>query len=123
MEQDVIISRSEISGRGLFANRDFKKGEIIIKWNPKILTKNQFQKLPDEEKHFVYELAGKYLYMQPPEKYMNHSCESNTTAKNLSDIAVHDIKKGEEITADYSNDGVISFDCNCGTKICKGTVS
>jgi GxxExxY protein len=31
--------------------------------------------------------------MQPPEKFVNHSCEANTQVKNSCDVAVRNIKK------------------------------
>jgi len=30
---DVIVKKSKIHGLGVFASRNFKKGEIIIKWD------------------------------------------------------------------------------------------
>ena len=61
--------------------------------------------------------------MQSPERFVNHSCESNTTVKNRSDIAIKNIKKGEEITSNYSSHGIESFKCKCGSKGCKGIIS
>ena len=42
--------------------------------------------------------------MQKPERFVNHSCDANTTAKNFCDIAKRNISKGEEITGDYSEE-------------------
>jgi SET domain-containing protein len=64
----------------------------------------------------LYKEKNKYFLMQPPEKYVNHSCNANTTAKNKSDLAIKNIKKGEEVTSSYKN---ISFKCKCGNKNCK----
>ena len=30
---DVAVKKSKIEGLGVFALRDFKKGEIVIKWD------------------------------------------------------------------------------------------
>lgn len=61
--------------------------------------------------------------MQPPEKYVNHSCEANTKVKNHSDVAIRHIKKGEEITSNYIKEGSFSsFVCKCGSKRCKGVI-
>jgi len=51
----------------------------------------------------------------------NLSCEPNTTAKNFCDIAIKDIKAGDEITADYTEElpPNTSMKCNCGSKKCK----
>lgn len=119
----MFVAKSNIAGQGVFASRSFKKGEVVIIWQPKIITENEFQSLPEAEKHFIYGVEGQYIYMQTPEKYVNHSCNSNTKTDGLKDIAVRDIKKSEEITADYNSDGVITFRCSCGTENCRGLVS
>ena len=52
--QDIVIKKSKIQGKGIFAGRDFKKGDVVIKWNPKkILTREQVATLPESEKHYV----------------------------------------------------------------------
>ncbi len=61
--------------------------------------------------------------MQSPERFVNHSCDANTSVKNKCDIASRDIKKGEEITSDYSNQGVELFKCCCGSKNCKKIIN
>ena len=37
---DVIVKKSFIQDKGVFANRDFKRGEIVIEWKAcsKVLT-------------------------------------------------------------------------------------
>ena len=61
--------------------------------------------------------------MQSPEKYVNHSCDPNTETRNQCDVAVEDIKKGEEITSDYAEQGSsVSFICMCGSKKCRGLI-
>ena len=112
---NIVVKKSKISGKGVFAKRDFKKGELVLKWNRKILTKLEAGKLNTKQKHYLYQEGNKYFLMQPPEKYVNHSCEANTVAKNKSDIAIRNIKKGEEITSSYAN---FSFKCKCGSKKC-----
>lgn len=113
---DIVVRKSKISGKGVFAKRDFKKGEIVLQWNPKILTKTEAEKLAPKQKHYLYQEKNKYFLMQPPEKYVNHSCDSNTVAKNKSDIAIKNIKKGEEVTSTYAN---FIFKCKCESKKCK----
>lgn len=58
--------------------------------------------MTQEEKKYVCFLDGKFIQMQAPACYVNHSCEANTTAKNFCDIATRDIGIGEEITANYN---------------------
>jgi len=91
---------------GVFANRDFKKGEIVVKYDLKPLTKKEFENLPKKEKQFTHvHWEQIYLYL-PPARYVNHS-ENPNTIQNLKeryDIASRDIQNGEEITTDSTND-------------------
>jgi len=58
--------------------------------------------------------------MQEPERFVNHSCVANITAKDFCDIAKQDISKGEEITADYSEElpKDAYLKCHCGNNNC-----
>lgn len=112
---DIIVKKSKIQGKGVFANKDFKKGEIVLRWNPKKITKEEAEKLRIKQKHYLYKERSKYFLMQSPEKYVNRSCDSNTAPKNMCDVATKSIKKGEEITSNYKN---INFKCDCGSKDC-----
>jgi SET domain-containing protein len=122
---DVIVKDSKIHGKGVFAARNFKKGEIVLKWDiSHELTKEQLDKMPENEKRYVTFFNGKFVLMQPPERYVNHSCVANTYANNFCDVAKRDIKKGEEITADYAEEGVpdLNMKCKCGSKNCRGVI-
>ena len=105
-QKDVIISKGKLMGTGVFANRDFKKGEIVIKYHLQALTQEEFRNLP--EKSFTHTHWGQiYLYSEP-ERYVNHSSSPNTLPdlKNKCDVAVRDIRKGEEITTDATKDDI-----------------
>ena len=118
---DVVRKKSKIHGFGIFAARDFKKGEIVLKWNPRELKKEQVKGLSEGEKRYIAFLKGKIFLMQPPERFVNHSCDANTRAENFCDVAKRDIKMGEEITANYSENMVPGerMECNCGSKNCR----
>lgn len=120
---NVLIKMSKIHGKGVFANKEFKKGQVVIKWKIKnLLTKEEVEKLSTKEKRYVsYFKDGKYILYGEPERYVNHSCEANTTTKNGADVAVRDIKKGEEITANYVKERVpnMKFMCWCGCRNCR----
>jgi len=116
---DIVIKKSKISGKGVFAAKDFKKGEVVLHWHPKVLKKSELEKLSNKEQHYI-EYSGKKIFlMQAPERFVNHSCDPNTKPKNNCDLAIRDIKKGEEITSKYSSKGLLSFRCNCKSKKCK----
>ncbi len=118
----VIVKKSKIHEKGVFASCNFKKGEVVLKWDiSHELIKEEVNSMPEKQKSYVTFFNGKYVLMQPPEKYVNHSCEANTYADNFCDIAKRDIMAGEEITADYAEEGVpdINMKCKCGSKNCR----
>ena len=123
--EGVIVKPSKIHGKGVFATRDFKEGEIVTRWDTsKTLTKEQLEKASPEEKRYITEIGGKIVVMQEPEKYINHSCSPNTKVQNMCDVARRDIKTGEEITGNYLEEGSLEvpFTCNCGSENCKGKI-
>ncbi len=103
---EVLIGKGKLAGKGVYANRDFKKDEVVIKYNLKALSEDEFKKLPKSEKMFTHQQWGQmYLYSEP-ERYVNHSENPNTYPdhKLQSDVALRDIKKGEMITTDATKD-------------------
>ena len=117
---EVEIKKSNIHGQGLFAVRDFKVGEVVVKWNPKILTEKELNELPPEEKHFILRRGGKIFLMQSPERFVNYSCDPNTHSDEGFDVAIRNITAGEEITSDYAGeDSLEKFKCRCGSSKCQ----
>ena len=105
---DVLIGKGNLLGKGVFASRDFKKGEVVIKYQLKPLTSEEFQNLPHSEKMFVHKHWGKiYLYSEP-ERFVNHSDSPNTyqDLEKQCDIALRNIVKGEPITTDANKDDI-----------------
>jgi|SRR3989344_7758770 len=105
---DIIIGKGNLAGKGVYANRDFRAGETVISYRLKRLTDEEFENLPESEKIFVHSHHGiKHLYSEP-ERYVNHSSNSNTK-QNLDakqDIAIRDIAKGEMVTTDATKDDI-----------------
>lgn len=113
----VIVKQSNIHGKGVFATRDFKADDIVLQWDKsRLLSVEETKKLTNDEKRYINLVDGIYIQMQEPEKYVNHSCNPNTTTKQFSDIATRNIKKGEEITSNYNEESPTSvkFKCDCG---------
>ena len=126
MKSDVTIKKSKINGRGVFANRDFKKGETVLKWDTSvILSKEEVGKLSSKEKNYISPFKGKFLLQQPPACYVNHSCDPNTKViDDCLDKAIKNIKKGDEITTNYSAFFLPkeTMECNCHSKNCKKVI-
>lgn len=122
---DVVVKQSKIHGKGVFAKSNLKKGEVILEIDGSCVVKD-ISKLTEHQKQFQCDWLGdKVVLMQPPERYINHSCDPNSYVKTINSIrtllAMRNIKKGEEITYDYVVNGYYEskMPCNCGTKNCR----
>jgi|GEM_PF-1131723 len=121
----LIVKKSKIQGLGVFAGRDFKQGETVLRWgNSKQLSEEEAERVPAEEKKYVAFFGGKYIFQLPPARYVNHSCSPNTFVRDFCDVALKGIKKGEEITSDYSKcpEPGMEMKCNCKSKKCRHTI-
>lgn len=123
---NVAIIESPIQGKGVFAEKSFQTGEIILDIDDTHVVKDP-AKLTKKQNEFDcdYLANGTVILMQAPEKYINHSCEPSSYVKTINGIrkvlAMHDINKGEEITYDYTinGDNEGTFECKCGSKNCR----
>jgi len=97
---DVVIGKGKLSGKGLYAARNFKKGEVVKRWNLKELSQAQFNALPESEYMFVHSFWGKMYLFSEPSRYINHSVNPNVVSnfEKKADYAARSIKKGEAIT-------------------------
>lgn len=105
---DLTIGKGNLAGQGVYANRDFKKGEIVITYHLKPLTREEFRNLLESEKEFTHTHWGQiYLYSEP-ERYVNHSKDPNTyqDLTNQCDVALRDIRKGGAITTNAAKDEI-----------------
>ena len=132
------IQKSNIDkkGRGLYATKDIKEGTRIIYYVGKIITKKQTelsQKFDNAKPIYLFNLNKKYDMdgdvSWNPARLINHSCANNCdyngTGLKLWVIAIKNIKKGEEITADYGfgyDEDYKQFPCKCRTKNCCGYI-
>lgn len=124
MVRDLYIANSKVHGKGVFAKKDFKKGETIFTIKGKIVhweVRNQEESLHGPDWIGI----NKQSWMDPlgPAKYLNHSCRPNAGIKGrFRVIALKDTKAKEEITIDYSIteiDKLWYMRCNCGAVNCR----
>ncbi len=102
---DVELKKSKISqfedGLGIFAKRAFKKGEVVIQWDLKTLTEEQYQMLPLYEKeNFCHKRYSNIYYYLEPERHVNRSPNPNVFPdfEKEVNIALRDIEEGEELS-------------------------
>lgn len=131
---DTYVKRTHI-GVGLFAARDFKRGEIlwlIDDFDIKIPLHTYKNVNPIQRKKldtYTY-IDFNYRVIVPWDdgKYINHSCSPNASGllqfDNLT-VALRDIKKDEEIVENYNSyfGHFETFKCECGADNCAGKIS
>lgn len=121
-DDDVEVRSSNIHDRGLFARRTFAPGEIVLRWDTsQIVPTSDLSSLPDELRRYTHPLDEQHsIIVQPPERFVNHSCNNNTEVRSFCDVAIRSIAVGDEITSDYGSDGSgVSFDCACQSVNCR----
>lgn len=92
-----IVKNSAIHGKGLFARRRIKSGDLIgsVKYNP----------VTEDGPHVLWIDSDIGIQVECDLKYINHSAQPNACyCEDLDVIALKNIKAGEEITHDYGDD-------------------
>ena len=124
--QKVYVDKSNIHGRGVFAKKNIKKGEMIFYAKGKIV-KFIIRNPNDSRIGSRWLCVGKNTWINPdknnPLYFLNHACNPNAGIRGkITFIALKDIKKDEEIVFDYSISEVDIFwnmKCICKSKNCR----
>lgn len=121
------IGKSRIAGNGLFAQQAIKKGQVLFSVEGPVIK---------YEMESDYRIGQNWLQVreniwQIPSRghawnYINHGCEPNCGMKRGNQVvAVRDIKKGEELTIDYSTvEGSRHWRmrCKCQSSTCRKVI-
>jgi ketosteroid isomerase-like protein len=99
---DVIIGQGKLAGKGVYAARDFKEGELVVPYNLRALTQAEFDALPDGEWEWTHSFWGRIYLFPEPARYVNSATDPSTypDLERRGDYALRDIRKGEAITID-----------------------
>jgi uncharacterized protein len=142
----IVVRRSSIQGRGVYAARDIGEGERIIEYTGARMSHEQAEELcPDDEappKHHTFLFAvDDGLVIDGGQggngaRFINHSCEPNCEVviarRRVYIHSLRDIAEGEELTYDYwyTTDESYTLDdlrriypCRCGSEKCLGTLA
>lgn len=125
------IKNNQKTGRGVFAGENINNGQIIRIFTGEICTNDKICKRIKEGKEKEDDPLqvdiDEFLDIDDEISYcFNHSCDPNAGMRKKNELfAIKDIKKGEEITYDYSTTVGININnwagmnCNCGSNICR----
>lgn len=117
--------RSKIQGWGVFATQSISKNTRIVTYAGEKITNQESLKREKRylKKGHIWCFKLNRLYVRDAAvggnvaRYVNHSCTPNCYTQVIGDTiwirAARNILKGEELTYDYSTDGVGSVRCRC----------
>jgi len=139
-----ILKRSSIHNVGIFAKNDIATGTRIIEYVGEKITAKEGKRRAESSTDihhndqksgavYVFELNQRHSIdgnvPYNTARHINHSCDPNSQTDIIRGkiwiIAIKDIKKGEEITYNYSydfNDDYKDHPCRCGTERCVGFI-
>src|SRR5687767_13984333 len=139
----LVLRRSKIHGRGVYARKDIPKGTRLIEYTGERISNAEADRRYDDgsmSKHhtFLFILNARSCidaaYGGNISKYINHSCDPNCVAwiegQHIWIDAERDIRKGEELAYDYEYDydpeytleDLELYKCECGSPKCRGTI-
>lgn len=113
----------------MFAARFFPAGELVLK--------AQGIRSTERTPHTLQIGANDHLFVDPPVRYINHSCEPNMGVKSneqglIDFVAMRDIEEGEELCFDYAmtedslheleSESTERIVCACGAPTCRGEI-
>ncbi|MCX6749683.1 MAG: SET domain-containing protein [Candidatus Pacearchaeota archaeon] len=142
MKNILEIKKSKVSGKGVFADNNINKFQTICFLEGEVMNIKEMIKRVDDEKERGSDSLGiddeVYLDLDELSRTFNHSCNPNAFIMGKNElVALKNIKKGEEITYDYSttmndneekikNEGdggeLWTCKCRCGSDNCRNVI-
>lgn len=142
----IIVRKSRIQGRGVFATRPIAAGERIVEYLGARLTHEEADaECPDDEalvRHhtFLFAVDDRVVIdggrNGNDARFINHSCDPNCevviSRQRVFIHALRDICTGEELLYDYwymtdesytLSDLRRIYPCRCGSESCRGTLA
>ena len=146
MNPDIVVRRSRIQGRGVFARRDIASGTRVVEYTGARISHDEADdRYPDDAangKHhtFLFAVDDRLVIDATTggneSRFINHSCDPNCevviTRRRVFIDALRDIAKGDEILYDYwymtdesytLEDLRKIYPCRCGAPKCRGTLA
>jgi len=133
---EVSVRGSPIQGRGVFVEKAFRKGDIVLEIDDSDPVLDRTKLTPQQEVSIdvfvTVEGTTKTTWMKPPERFINHSCDPNSYVRTDRRSGVRrvwawkNIREGDELTWDYAiniwEEWVAPVPCHCGAENCRGMI-
>lgn len=122
----LYIAKCEL-GRGVFAKRDIRRGEVILVFEGALIDFAETKRRGPRECMAIQVGPDRYIDTQPPGVFANHSCAPNAGIRNDRElVALLDISQDEEIRYDYAttmDEHSFTMQCRCGVPGCRRVVT
>jgi SET domain-containing protein len=127
------VRRSAIEGKGLFARRAIRKGEIVAIKGGHVFDVTTLRRTKGRIAESYIQIAdGFYIGALTPAEvrrnkvWINHSCAPNLGLRGqIIYVARRSIRAGEELTYDWAMEENMPYRtrCRCGAPRCRGTLT
>lgn len=127
MKYNMIFVQKGDKGKKVCATEFIKKDTVISCFEGKIIDYKKTLELGNKESFALQIDNNKYIYLDIPYRYFNHSCEPNCGLRpDLKLVALTDLEKGEELTYDYSTTMLEhhwKMECSCHKPSCRKIIA
>jgi SET domain-containing protein len=142
-ESVIVVRRSRVHGRGVFATRDIRKGEVIGEYVGERISHAEANwryrnRDPDDNHTFLFTVSSRTVIDATREgnatRFINHRCDPNCEPQirrgRVFIVAIRAIRAGDELGFEYNigreDDDPPNVDeiyaCRCGARRCRGTI-
>src|SRR5262245_27906572 len=129
----TAIGPSPIEGRGLFARRAIRKGEIVALKGGLILDRRALARVKGRIACSYIQIADGFFIgavtaaeVKRNKLFINHSCSPNVgILGQIIFVALRDVRAGEELTYDWAmeENSPEKTRCRCGAPNCRGMLT
>ena len=121
----MIRRRSAISGWGVYATQPIPEDTRIVEYKGELVSQEEAwrreQRYLPRQRIWLFTINTRWARDAAVggnvARYINHACAPNCYTQVIGDTiwirAARNIRKGEELTYDYSTDGEGSIPCRC----------
>lgn len=130
---DLEIRPSAIHRWGVYTLERIPPRRKVMEYTGEKISRRETKRRGDErELHYLFTLNSYWTIDGSVggsgAEYVNHCCEPNLEARIVRDhilyFSLRDIQPGEELLLDYRFEkDMVTVDCNCGAKLCRGTIN
>ena len=121
----LAVSDAGPKGKGVFAAAAIPSGAVVATFRGR---GRLVWDIPREDWAYAFQVDYD-TYVVPRQGsagwYINHSCEPNCLVSGRSILTARSVRRGEELTFDYSTDvdwPGFAMPCSCGAPGCRGVV-